>query len=342
MDKSSKILVTGANGHVGFNIVAMLLQDGYTNVRVSVRDKDDPAKTTALADLGISDIVSLDIRDANAFRAACQGVSHLFHVAATYRYHTGGADADAEMIKDSVSGVRSAMTAAAENGVKKVILTSSVVTLPFTPNGAEAPDEDAWTTDLSVPYIRAKTEAEKLAWEMAKDLGLDLVTVLPGAVLGPHFGKGTQSTDYILGIMKGSMQMGTVAATFPVIDSRDVARGHILAAEKQSAGRYIIAADNAPTFPDVIKVMRTIDSKIPRPMMVVPRFMYSVLPMFDWMTNKMMGTPRTMTPEFARAAKGGNILGRNDKAKRELGWSQSVPLDQTLRETMAELKAQKA
>jgi nucleoside-diphosphate-sugar epimerase len=38
MEKTSMILITGANGHIGFNLVKMLLEDGYNNLRVSVRD----------------------------------------------------------------------------------------------------------------------------------------------------------------------------------------------------------------------------------------------------------------------------------------------------------------
>jgi hypothetical protein len=54
--------------HVGFNLVKMLLEDGYDKLRVSVRDKHDPTKTAALKALGVTDIVSLDqsLRDTMA------------------------------------------------------------------------------------------------------------------------------------------------------------------------------------------------------------------------------------------------------------------------------------
>lgn len=338
MEKSSKILVTGANGHVGFNLVKMLLEDGYTDLRVSVRDKDDPSKTGALKELGITDFVSLDVRDADTFRSVSAGIDVLFHVAATYRFHTGGADADAELIKDSLDGVRSAMTAAAENKIGKVVLTSSIVTLPMVADSASWPDEDSWTNQRTVPYIKAKTEAEKLAWSLAEELGVDLVTVLPGGVLGPNFGRGTQSTDFILAVMKGSMRMGTIEARMPIVDVRDIARGHILAAEKDGKGRYILAADDPPKFPKIIETMREIDPKVPKAMMVVPKAMYGALPFFDWMSNKTLGTPRTITAEVASAFKKGDMLADNSRAKRELGWAPKVTLEQTLRDTMAELR----
>lgn len=338
MDKTSKILVTGANGHVGFNLVKMLLEDGYSNLRVSVRDKDDPSKAAALKALGVKDIVSLDVRDEPTFRKVCAGVQVLFHVAATYRFHTGSAQADAELIEDSTAGVRAAMNAAAANKVKRVILTSSIVTLPVVADGAAVPDEACWTDQTDVPYIRAKTEAEKLAWSMARGLGVDLVTVLPGAVIGPHFGRGTQSTDFVLAIMKGSMRMGTIMVRPPFIDVRDIVRGHILAAQKGSSGRYILAADAPPAFPEVIETMRQIDPKVPAALMVMPKAMYGALPFFDWLSNKTMGSPRTVTAAFAESVKSGSMLANSGKAKRELGWRPSVSLEQSLRDTMGELR----
>lgn len=262
----------------------------------------------------------------------------LFHVAATYRFHTGGADADAELIKDSMDGVRSAMTAAAENKIAKVVLTSSVATLPTVTDGDTWPDEEKWNDQTSVPYIKARTEAEKLAWSLSDELGVNLVTVLPGAVLGPNFGRGTQSTDFVLAVMKGSMRMGTITARMPIIDVRDIARGHILAAGKDGKGRYILAADQPPAFPKIIETMREIDPKVPKAMMVVPKAMYGALPFFDWLSNKTLGAPRTITAEVASAFKTGEMLANNSKAKRELGWEPQVTLEQTLRDTMGELK----
>jgi dihydroflavonol-4-reductase len=339
METTSKILVTGANGHVGFNLVKMLLEDGHDNLCVSVRDKDDPTKTAALKALGVKDIASLDVRDEPTFRKVCAGVQFLFHVAATYRFHTGSTEADAALIEDSMAGVRSAMYAAAANKVNRVILTSSIVTLPVAADGAALPDEACWAHQKDVPYIKAKTEAERLAWQMAQALGVDLVTVLPGAVIGPHFGRGTQSTDFVLAIMKGSMRLGTIGAQMPLIDVRDVARGHVLAAQKGESGRYILAADAPPAFPEIITTMRKVDPKVPRALMVVPEALYAALPFFDWLSHKTLGTPRTMTAALAKTMKSGRMLADNHKAKRELGWQPAVSTEQSLRDTMAELRA---
>ncbi|RPH58978.1 MAG: hypothetical protein EHM83_16515 [Burkholderiales bacterium] len=56
--------------------------------------------------------------------------------------------------------------------MRKVVLTSSVMTLPLTAPGGPPSDERQGTTDLRVPYIRAKTEGERVAWRLAGELGL--------------------------------------------------------------------------------------------------------------------------------------------------------------------------
>ena len=92
MNNTSTILVTGANGHLGFNLVKCLAEQGYV-VRASARDHNDASKTKELKNIGLSDIVSLDIRDTNSFVKACDGIDVLFHVAATYKYVLKGKDA---------------------------------------------------------------------------------------------------------------------------------------------------------------------------------------------------------------------------------------------------------
>lgn len=337
VDKQSSILVTGANGHVGFNLVKMLMDDGYGTIRVSVRDASNPKKTSALKGIGVTDFVSLDIRDQATFAKVSEGIDVLFHVAATYRFHTGSADADAEMIRDSLDGARSAIEAAAKNGIEKVVLTSSIVTLPITKGGKTAPDESQWTQDLRTPYVRAKVEGEQLAWQLAKKHGVDLVTVLPGAVIGPNFGRGTQTIDYLIAIKRGLLQMGCPPIRLAMVDVRDVARVHILAAEQDSKGRFIVVGDTPPNFAEMITAMRKIDRKVPRSLMTMPRFMVPVMPMFDWAGNKFLGTPRTMTSASASTFSKGDLLASNARAKRELGWSSGFTLEQSLRDTMAEL-----
>lgn len=335
-------MVTGANGHVGNNLVRELLARGY-RVRATVRNAADPAKSAHLASLGVDDVVSLDVRDAGAFEKAASGVDIMFHVAATYRYYTGSRQADEEMLRDSIEGAAAAINAAHACKVGKVVLTSSIVTLPLVARGRPKVTEEDWQADFRLPYLRAKTLAEKEAWRLAGELGVKLVTVLPGAILGPGFLKRTTSTDVVEGIMLGGMRMGAPNSNFPAVDIRDVIEGHLLAAEKECSGRFAIINDHQPYLVEMTRIMHEIDKAVPESRMVFPDFMVkSAGTFFDWLNFRMYGAPRIISGELLQSFIGREFAISNERAKRELGWRQMIPLEQSLADTMATLRALRA
>ena len=93
-----RILVTGANGHVGQACVRDLLQNGY-DVRASVRDIMDAEKTAGLSDLGI-DIVEADLFDQDSLDRACVGCHSVFQLAAIYEFFS---NADENIIEKKVN-----------------------------------------------------------------------------------------------------------------------------------------------------------------------------------------------------------------------------------------------
>jgi dihydroflavonol-4-reductase len=336
MERSEKVFVTGANGHVGNNLVKALLERGY-KVRASVRDASDPEKTRLLP-TGDIELVSLDVRDAELFAQASEGVDILFHVAATYKNYTSSKQEDDEMRSDAIEGARAAVMAAARNRIPRMVLTSSAVTIPMVPRGGPATTEAEWRTDFTLPYHEAKTVAEQEAWKLAKEHGVNMVSVLPGAILGPGFSRGTSSTNGIESIMLGGLKNGTPNANFPAVDIRDVIDGHIRAAESSATGRFIIVNDHLPTLEELGRLAHSIDPSIPPPGKVLPDFVMTLGPFFDWLNHKTLGAPRTVGSEFIAAVKGKEWTMSNARAKRELGWSQRIPLEQSVADTIATLR----
>jgi len=334
-----KVLVTGANGHVGYNLCqALLAREGY-QVRASVRSLDDEAKVAPLRALGDVEIVALNIRDAAQFDAALAGIDVLFHVAATYAIYTQTGEQAEEIVKDSVEGVEIALSAAAKLGVKKVVLTSSVVALPLVTPDAPPVTEADWRTDFSVPYYRAKTEAEQAAWRLSEELGVPLVTVLPGGVAGPGFVRRTPTIDLFEGIMLGSLRMGAPWGNFTYVDARDVAMGHILAAEKDVSGRFILCDDVQPTWTEFSSLMHEIDPEVPAAPWELPKFMGRFLPFFDGLSAKRLGSARVVTPDIERAIRGRVWRVSSERAKQELGWTIGFPMRESMRDTMAAIRA---
>lgn len=340
-----KVLVTGANGHVGNNLCWALLERNY-QVRASVRSAADTLRAAAWN--GSTqlwrevELVELDVRNAERFSAALAGVDVLFHVAAAYALYTGSRAADEEMVRVSVEGVENALRGAARRGVRKVVLTSSIVTLPCRSPGEPPATEEDWRTDLSVPYYRAKTLGEQRAWSLAQELGVRLVSLLPGVIGGPGFLRRTASTDMCEGMMLGSMRFGAPRANMPWIDVRDVIAGHVLAAEKDVGGRFLLVNDTLPDFLELSQLMHAIDPDIVAAKRHVPDALVRLLPAFEALGARLMGFPRTLTPEIVRSLSGKCWNVSAARAQRELGWRPEVTLMRSVSDTLASLRALRA
>ena len=331
-----KALVTGANGHIGCNLVRALAARGY-EVCASVRSLGDPRNAVLKAIPGV-ELVELDVRDADRFRALCENIDTLFHLAATYAYFTGDRTTDEDIVSDSVTGAEAAVRAAARQ-VRRMVMTSSVVTLPMAKPGDPPATEADWRTDLNVPYFQAKTVAEHRAWELADQYSVKLVTVLPGGVGGPGFMRRTPTIDLIEDIMLGTLRFGAPKGNQPYVDIRDVVRGHILAAERDVAGRFILCNDAFPTLREMTRLMHEIDPSIPRSRWNLPDFLSPVLPYLDHLNSRFLGSPRTLTPEFVESVQGRLFSASNARARAELGWSPQIPIRQSLSDTIEAIRA---
>ena len=333
-----KVLVTGANGHLGFNVCKAFVAAGH-QVRASIRSADDRGKADPLRAIGVTDIVGLNVRAADPFIDACRGIDVLLHVAATYALRPDGPDAVAALIADSVEGAENAIRAAATAGVPKVVMTSSVATLPRVPRDAPATTEADWASDLAVPYFRAKVEGERAAWKAAEATGVTLVTILPGTIGGPGFLRPTPSIDIIEHIMQGSLRFGAPNANLPYVDVRDVAAAHLLAATRDVTGRFIVVNDHVPTLREASMLMNAIDPTVPAAPILFPDLLLEAAPALDWARSKLFGSPRMVTRDIVSTMRGKVTKVSTARAKAELGWQQGIPLDRSLAETMAAIRA---
>lgn len=334
-----RALVTGGNGHLGYNLVKALLEGGHT-VRASVRSLNDAAKTAPLKQLGAVELVEAEMDRPDQLRAAMEGTDVLFHAAAVYSVAEAGRTR--EILDSSLKGAETALRAAADARVVKVILTSSIVTLPMTAPGAPPSTEADWTTDLRIPYFRAKTEAEQLAWRLASELKLDMATILPGQIGGPGFQRNTPTLDQIEALMSGAFRMGVPNLNMLYIDVRDVASAHLLAAERDGQGRFIAVGDEGPTWRRIMEVMHGVDPRVKPALMTLPGLMNPFLIYFDWLFSKVYGTPRTASPEVIGTVIGKRFNASNRRAREVLGWTPKVSLEDSLRDTMAVFRARRA
>jgi dihydroflavonol-4-reductase len=307
------VLVTGANGHVGYNLVKELLAHGY-RVRASVRD---PAKAKHLKELGEVEIVSADIMKADTLPAAMDGLEGVFQVAAVFAFHAN--DPVKEIIEPSVVGGANVLRAAAKAGVKKVVFTSSTMAIGTHAEGGRALDENDWNDAAKDPYMIAKTRGERTAWKVAEEHGLSMVVVNPTSVIGPGFFRHTPSTMMFEALLRNQVP-ALPPFFFSHVDARDAAAGHRLAYESTTAkGRYILA-DEHVTMRELVDVVASVDPKIKVPKLTMPRALMPGAVAFDAIMHRLAKRPRMLTREMVAELGGKEQRVSSERARKELGW----------------------
>lgn len=192
----NRILVTGANGHIGAKIVRSLLKHGYEVVPF-VRTTSD---LRGLAPLNLTYAYG-DVMDESSLLAAAEGCEAIIHTAAVYRYWAKDPE---EIMKPALDGTRNMFNAAKKVGVKRIIYTSSVwaVGLSTAPDMLRTTKD--WNTDSQNPYEVAKTQSEQVAWQMADEFGIPMIAICPNGVLGPYDFRPTPSTVGFRDLVNGT------------------------------------------------------------------------------------------------------------------------------------------
>jgi dihydroflavonol-4-reductase len=234
---AKRALITGATGFVGANLARLALERGRV-VRVLVRKGSDRRNIPESSSVEIHEG---DLRDADSVRKATQGCDEVFHVAADYRFW---AKSSKELYESNVDGTRNLLEAARLEGVQKFVHTSTVGTIglsraPLPCDEATAEDPSQWGSH----YKLSKLQAERLAIDAAAK-GMPVVIVNPSTPIGPWDRKPTPTGKIIVDFVQGKIP-AYVHTGLNFVHVRDVAEGHLLAAEKGKIGeRYILGNQN--------------------------------------------------------------------------------------------------
>lgn len=229
-------LVTGGTGFVGANLVRELLAAGRS-VRVLARPHGD---RRAIAGLEV-EVCEGDLLDPVSLRRAVAGVETVYHVAADYRLWARDAE---ELHRVNVGGTRAILQAAVDAGVSRVVYTSTVGALGIPADGAPGTEDTPVSlADMVGPYKTSKFLAEQVALGFARQ-GLPVVIVNPSAPIGPWDVKPTPTGQMLVDFLEHKM-IATLDTGLNLVHVRDVARGHLLAAERGRPGeKYILGHRN--------------------------------------------------------------------------------------------------
>ena len=231
------VFLTGATGFVGSAVLRQLLLAGH-EVRVLARKGGDRRNIEGVS----CEVIEGDLGDANTYKAALQGCSGLFHVAADYRIWAPDALA---MNRINVDGTRDLLRLSAECGIERIVYTSSVATLGLNKDGTPSNESTPCNyTDMIGVYKRSKFLAEAEVQRLVSEESIPVVIVNPSAPIGPRDIKPTPTGRIVLDAARGKIP-AYVDTGLNFVHVEDVADGHILAYKKGEVGqRYILGGEN--------------------------------------------------------------------------------------------------
>jgi dihydroflavonol-4-reductase len=225
----SSAFVTGGTGVIGSALVARLLERGDQVVALARSD----AAATALGERGAR-VVRGDTLDHDALARGMDGCAYAFHVAGVNALCV---EDERPLQRVNVDGAVAAVRAAAQAGVPRIVHTSSAATLGEPPGtvGNEETPHRGWYLSA---YERTKTEGERAALAVAREVGQDIVCVNPSSVQGPGRAGGT--ARFLLAFLDGRLKL-FVDTHVSMVDIADCVEGHVLAAERGVDGeRYVL------------------------------------------------------------------------------------------------------
>ncbi|MEM1007631.1 MAG: NAD-dependent epimerase/dehydratase family protein [Myxococcota bacterium] len=233
------VMVTGAHGFMGSNLVRVLLEEGF-NVRACVRPGGNFATLSGLD----AERFEADLTDAEALAKACAGIDTVFHLAScTHEWNWWPV-----YQKINVEGTRLLLDGAIQAGVRRIVYMSSLAVHHF--HGIREGNEDTpMDGHLFTGYARSKIETEHMLRRYQAEGKIETVIIRPGVF---PYGPNDQTHVRVFQTMHqggwGMVNKGCALVSTVYVDN--LAYGLIAAAQKEHAAgqTYVIADDHKLTW----------------------------------------------------------------------------------------------
>ncbi len=319
-----KIGITGANGHVGTNLVRRLLQEDFS-IRVLQHHDHD-----ALDGLDI-EIIKGDLLDPESLAAFCDGVDVLFHLAAKISIGNNSFD---NLHNINVEGTQNLVHAAKIAGIKRYIHFSSIHALVHEPLDQPMDEFRPLATNSKMPYEQTKSIAEKWVLKQQEDK-FDVIVINPTSILGPLDFKPSLMGQLMIRLYNGSLP-GLVPGGYDWVDVRDVVDAACNAIYQGKGGERYILSGTWKTVVDFAKLFGLVNERKIKTL-VLPLWLARVGVPFITLYSKVVGQDPLYTNKSLTILQEGNKYISNEKAKRELGFNPR-PLSQTLKDSVTWFK----
>lgn len=244
-----KTLVTGATGFVGSHVARLLVERG-DSVRALVRRS---SRVDNLARLDVEPVYG-DLQDPESLVQAVKGCERVFHVAADYRLWSRD---PRELYRSNVEGTLNLLRAAKDECVQRFVYTSTVGALGIPPGGRGTEETPVSLDEMVGHYKRSKFLAEEEAKRFAREESIPLVVVNPSTPVGESDIKPTPTGKIVVDFLNRKMP-AYIQTGLNLIDVRDVAAGHLLAAERGELGERYILGNQDVTLQQILQLLAEI------------------------------------------------------------------------------------
>ncbi|MBN2392506.1 MAG: NAD-dependent epimerase/dehydratase family protein [Anaerolineae bacterium] len=313
------ILVTGAAGHVGANLVRASLEKGE-HVRALVhRDR------RALAGLDV-EIVEGDISIPASLEHAFAGAEVVYHAAAEISLQM---DNRLFVHQINVLGTRNVVEACLHAGVRRLVHFSSIHALNYAAQPGLIDETCPLVDDHHSPYSDSKADSER---EVQRGIahGLDAVILRPTAVIGPYDFRPSHIGQVLLELARGTLP-ALVKGGFDWVDARDVADGALRATEQAPTGASYMLSGHRISVSDLAATIEHITGQR-APRFVCPMALARVGAPFASALARLTGARPLYTSVSLSALRLTSPIS-SARASHDLGY-QPRPFDDTISDTL--------
>ena len=330
---SMQVLLTGATGFLGRRVLRELLDDGCA-VRCAVRPGSD---VQSLRDFvgsrrwSRSETVNVQLASTEHCRDLVRDCDVVYHAAAAL---SGSAS---NLVMNSVVPTRNLMNAAAEEGVGRFVLVSSLGIYGSQNLRRNALLDEECPVDpaghLRDPYTYSKILQEEVAWDIAKEKELPLVVVRPGVIFGDERG----ALSHRVGLQLGGLLLrmgGGQRVPFTYVEN--CAEAVKLAGFKDGIDGQVfnVIDDDLPTGREVLRMYRQAGRKLK--VIGIPHFATNWLARFnEWYSVRTEQQIPAVLTRYRVQAMWKPLQYSNSRAKELLGWHPSTSFDEAFEKTMA-------
>lgn len=283
-----KVLVTGANGHLG------------TVLTKALKERGDEVTCFILPGQNISQILSHcdhvlygDVRDLQSLTIACKGIDVVFHTAGIIDI-SSSRKMKKLMKSVNIEGVKNVISACKEAKVRRLIYTSSVHAIKEEKGNKETKESSSFNPSfIKGAYAKTKAIATQLVIDAAKD-GFETIIVHPAGIIGPEDYAMSHMGHMIHTYLTGKLRTYT-SGGYNFVDVRDVVQGMLQAQESGKSGECYILSGEYHSIKELLSCLKEVTMSTRR-LVWVPHWLAYIMSPFMLLYYRMRNIKPLFTP----------------------------------------------